>query len=161
MDNQLVFDLFSNTNAAAQILNRDKMCIRDSGNTDHNIAGLSGDALKDAVLMERKLELFGEGHTRYDMVRSAKFSEEAVEVRNEMEAVSYTHLDVYKRQCIFVDHGMLRKNEFKNVLHDYECLGLNVIGVDASAKFFAELAGVTAVSYTHLSVLNIRCMAKR
>ena len=40
-------------------------------------------------------------------------------------------------------HGMLRKNEFKNVLHDYECLGLNVIGVDASAKFFGELAGVT------------------
>ena len=45
--------------------------------------------------------------------------------------------------CIFVDHGMLRKNEFKNVLHDYECLGLNVIGVDASEKFFTELAGVT------------------
>ncbi|MDE6417808.1 MAG: glutamine-hydrolyzing GMP synthase [Duncaniella sp.] len=45
--------------------------------------------------------------------------------------------------CIFVDHGMLRKDEFKNVLHDYECLGLNVIGVDASAKFFSELAGVT------------------
>ena len=42
-----------------------------------------------------------------------------------------------------VDHGMLRKNEFKNVLHDYECLGLNVIGVDASEKFFSELAGVT------------------
>ena len=45
--------------------------------------------------------------------------------------------------CIFVDHGMLRKNEFKNVMHDYECLGLNVIGVDASAKFFAELEGIT------------------
>ena len=45
--------------------------------------------------------------------------------------------------CIFVDHGMLRKDEFKNVLHDYECLGLNVIGVDASKKFFSELAGVT------------------
>lgn len=45
--------------------------------------------------------------------------------------------------CIFVDHGMLRKNEFRNVLHDYECLGLNVIGVDASEKFFTELAGVT------------------
>lgn len=44
--------------------------------------------------------------------------------------------------CIFVDHGMLRKNEFKNVLHDYECLGLNVIGVDASSKFFSELKGV-------------------
>lgn len=45
--------------------------------------------------------------------------------------------------CIFVDHGMLRKNEFKNVLHDYECLGLNVIGVDASAKFFKDLEEVT------------------
>ena len=44
--------------------------------------------------------------------------------------------------CIFVDHGMLRKNEFKNVMKDYECLGLNVIGVDASEKFFTELAGV-------------------
>ena len=39
--------------------------------------------------------------------------------------------------CIFVDHGMLRKNEFRDVMHDYECLGLNVIGVDASEKFFA------------------------
>ena len=45
--------------------------------------------------------------------------------------------------CIFVDHGMLRKNEFRDVMHDYECLGLNVIGVDASDKFFADLAGVT------------------
>lgn len=45
--------------------------------------------------------------------------------------------------CIFVDHGMLRKNEFHDVLRDYECLGLNVIGVDASEKFFSDLAGVT------------------
>lgn len=45
--------------------------------------------------------------------------------------------------CIFVDHGLLRKNEYQNVLHDYEGLGLNVIGVDASEKFFSELAGVT------------------
>ena len=45
--------------------------------------------------------------------------------------------------CIFVDHGMLRKNEFQNVMKDYECLGLNVIGVDASARFFADLEGVT------------------
>ena len=44
--------------------------------------------------------------------------------------------------CIFVDHGMLRKNEFQNVMKDYECLGLNVIGIDASKKFFADLAGV-------------------
>ena len=45
--------------------------------------------------------------------------------------------------CIFVDHGMLRKNEYANVLNDYKCLGLNVIGVDASEKFFSELAGVS------------------
>jgi GMP synthase (glutamine-hydrolysing) len=45
--------------------------------------------------------------------------------------------------CIFVDHGMLRKNEFNDVMRDYQGLGLNVIGVDASEKFFSELAGVT------------------
>ena len=45
--------------------------------------------------------------------------------------------------CIFVDHGLLRKDEFKSVMHDYECLGLNVIGVDASEKFFKDLEGVT------------------
>ena len=45
--------------------------------------------------------------------------------------------------CIFVDHGMLRKNEFKQVMDDYKVLGLNVIGVDASEKFFSDLAGVS------------------
>jgi len=44
--------------------------------------------------------------------------------------------------CIFVDHGLLRKHEFENVLKDYEHLGLNVIGVDAKDKFYRELAGV-------------------
>lgn len=45
--------------------------------------------------------------------------------------------------CIFVDHGMLRKNELKKVMAMYNGLGLNVIGVDASEKFFADLRGVT------------------
>ena len=45
--------------------------------------------------------------------------------------------------CIFVDHGMLRKNEFTQVMEDYKVLGLNVIGVNASEKFFTDLAGVT------------------
>ena len=45
--------------------------------------------------------------------------------------------------CIFVDHGMLRKNEFQQVMDDYKVLGLNVVGVDASEKFFADLTGVT------------------
>lgn len=45
--------------------------------------------------------------------------------------------------CIFVDHGLLRKNEFERVLEDYKHLGLNVIGVDAKAYFYKLLAGVT------------------
>ena len=45
--------------------------------------------------------------------------------------------------CIFVDHGMLRKNEFTKVMEAYEGLGLNVIGVDASDKFMKDLEGVT------------------
>lgn len=45
--------------------------------------------------------------------------------------------------CIFVDHGLLRKNEFENVMHDYEHLGLNVLGINAKDKFFEELAGVS------------------
>ncbi len=45
--------------------------------------------------------------------------------------------------CIFVDHGLLRKDEFKQVLDDYRCLGLNVLGVDASEEFFMALKGVT------------------
>jgi len=45
--------------------------------------------------------------------------------------------------CIFVDHGMLRKNEFTKVMDAYKGLGLNVIGVDASDKFFADLQGVS------------------
>ena len=45
--------------------------------------------------------------------------------------------------CIFVDHGMLRKNEFSQVMSDYKGLGLNVIGIDASKKFFNDLKGVS------------------
>ena len=45
--------------------------------------------------------------------------------------------------CIFVDHGMLRKNEFKKVMDAYQGLGLNVVGVDASAKFFKDLENVS------------------
>ena len=43
--------------------------------------------------------------------------------------------------CIFVNHGLLRKNEFEDVLNDYNGLGLNVIGVDASQEFMSALAG--------------------
>ena len=45
--------------------------------------------------------------------------------------------------CIFVNHGLLRLHEFEDVLAVYEGLGLNVKGVDASERFYADLAGVT------------------
>lgn len=43
--------------------------------------------------------------------------------------------------CIFVNNGLLRKNEFENVLEQYEGMGLNVKGVDASNQFLKELEG--------------------
>lgn len=43
--------------------------------------------------------------------------------------------------CIFVDNGLLRKDEFESVLKSYEGLGLNVKGVDAKDRFYSELAG--------------------
>ena len=45
--------------------------------------------------------------------------------------------------CIFVDNGLLRKNEFEQVLESYQGMGLNVKGVDASEKFYEALSGVT------------------
>jgi len=45
--------------------------------------------------------------------------------------------------CIFVDNGLLRKNEFEEVLHSYQDLGLNVIGVDAKSEFYAALQSLT------------------
>jgi GMP synthase (glutamine-hydrolysing) len=45
--------------------------------------------------------------------------------------------------CIFVDNGLLRKDEFESVLHSYNDMGLNVIGVDARQKFWDDLKGFT------------------
>lgn len=44
--------------------------------------------------------------------------------------------------CIFVDNGLLRKNEYENVLEQYKNFGLNIKGVDAKDRFLNELAGV-------------------
>ncbi len=45
--------------------------------------------------------------------------------------------------CIFVDNGLLRKNEFESVLDSYKHMGLNVKGVDAKDRFLSALAGIT------------------
>lgn len=45
--------------------------------------------------------------------------------------------------CFFVDNGLLRKNEFEDVLHSYKDLGLNIVGVDAREQFYTALSGVS------------------
>jgi GMP synthase (glutamine-hydrolysing) len=45
--------------------------------------------------------------------------------------------------CIFVDNGLLRKNEFNKVLDSYVGLGFNVAGVDASDRFLDQLEGIS------------------
>ena len=45
--------------------------------------------------------------------------------------------------CIFVDHGLLRKHEFEDVLEQYKGMGLNVKGVRAADRFFAACKGIT------------------
>ncbi|HTF04240.1 MAG TPA: glutamine-hydrolyzing GMP synthase [Bacteroidia bacterium] len=45
--------------------------------------------------------------------------------------------------CIFVDNGLLRKDEFGKVLESYKHMGLNVKGVDSSKRFYTALAGIS------------------
>jgi len=45
--------------------------------------------------------------------------------------------------CVFVDNGLLRKNEYEEVLESYKGLGLNVIGVDAKQKFYDVFKGIS------------------
>lgn len=45
--------------------------------------------------------------------------------------------------CIFVDNGLLRKDEYQQVLESYRHMGLNIKGVDASEKFYQALSGLT------------------
>ncbi|MFA6277452.1 MAG: glutamine-hydrolyzing GMP synthase, partial [Pedobacter sp.] len=44
--------------------------------------------------------------------------------------------------CIFVDNGLLRKDEFESVLEQYKHMGLNIKGIDAKDRFLSQLAGV-------------------
>jgi len=63
--------------------------------------------------------------------------------------------------CIFVDHGLLRKNEFEQVLDSYQHMGLHVKGVDAQALFYKALAGLTdpeqkrkAIGHTFIKIFD-------
>jgi GMP synthase (glutamine-hydrolysing) len=59
-------------------------------------------------------------------------------------AATLVHRAIGKRQhCVFVNTGLLRKNEFDEVLASYHDLGLNLVSIDASNRFLAALRGVT------------------
>lgn len=45
--------------------------------------------------------------------------------------------------CIFVDNGLLRKNEYDSVLNSYRHMGLNISGVDAKEQFYSALKGIS------------------
>lgn len=45
--------------------------------------------------------------------------------------------------CFFIDNGLLRKDEYEEVLDSYKGLGLNITGIDARQEFYSELQGVT------------------
>lgn len=57
--------------------------------------------------------------------------------------------------CIFVDNGLLRKNEFEDVLHSYQDLGLNVKGVDAKDRFYVALHGITDPELKRKAIGNV------
>jgi GMP synthase (glutamine-hydrolysing) len=59
-------------------------------------------------------------------------------------AAALVHKAIGNRlHCIFVDNGLLRENEAEEVMASYQELELNVVKIDASQRFLAELAGVT------------------
>ena len=64
-------------------------------------------------------------------------------VDSTVAAILLHHAIGTQLNCIFVNNGLLRKGEFSQVLQQYEGMGLNVKGVDASALFLAALKGVT------------------
>ncbi len=45
--------------------------------------------------------------------------------------------------CFFIDNGLLRKNEFEEVLESYKGMGLNIVGIDAKQRFWDELKGIS------------------
>lgn len=59
-------------------------------------------------------------------------------------AATLVHKAIGKNlHCIFVDNGLLRKNEFEQVLESYKGMGLNIKGVDAREKFYSALRGLS------------------
>src|SRR5687768_10859792 len=71
-----------------------------------------------------------------------------------------------KLHCFFIDNGLLRKNEFQNVLDRYEGMGLNVHGIDSKEKFYKALDGISdpelkrkAIGRTFIEVFELEALS--
>ncbi len=102
-----------------------------------DIAGCKGDWTPAAFVEEttRELkELIGEEHVLMGLSGG---------VDSTVAATLLHHAIGKQLICFFIDNGLLRKNEFQEVMDSYQGLGLNVVGVDAKAAFYAALNGLT------------------
>nr|WP_293299570.1 glutamine-hydrolyzing GMP synthase [Allomuricauda sp.] len=100
-----------------------------------NIAGLKQDWTPDAFVETTVAELKKEiGDEKVILGLSGGVDSSVAAMLLHKAIGSHLH-------CIFVNNGLLRKNEFESVLDQYEHMGLNVKGVDASARFLEALKG--------------------
>jgi GMP synthase (glutamine-hydrolysing) len=102
-----------------------------------DIAGFTGDWTPDAFVEETVAELKETlGDDRVILGLSGGVDSSVAALLLNQAIGSNLH-------CIFVNNGLLRKNEFEEVLEQYKGFGLNVKGVDASNRFLDALAGIS------------------
>ncbi|MEL0272205.1 MAG: glutamine-hydrolyzing GMP synthase, partial [Flavobacteriaceae bacterium] len=102
-----------------------------------DIAGFTGDWTPDAFVEETVAELKETlGDDRVILGLSGGVDSSVAALLLHQAIGSNLH-------CIFVNNGLLRKNEFEEVLEQYKGFGLNVKGVDASDRFLDALAGIS------------------
>lgn len=103
----------------------------------YDLSGCSGDWTPDSFVEETKRKLQNElGQDKVILGLSGG-------VDSSVAAVLLHKAIGENLHCIFVDNGLLRKNEFQLVLESYKDMGLNVKGVDASEKFYEALRNET------------------
>jgi GMP synthase (glutamine-hydrolysing) len=102
-----------------------------------NICGCSGDWTPDSFVDETCRQLKAQvGEDKVILGLSGGVDSSVAAVLLHKAIGSNLH-------CIFVDNGLLRKNEYDSVLESYQGMGLNVTGVNASELFYAELDGIS------------------
>jgi GMP synthase (glutamine-hydrolysing) len=103
----------------------------------HEIAGCSGDWTAAHFIEEKVAELrktIGKEHVLMGLSGGV----------DSTVAAELLHKAIGNQLiCFFVDNGLLRKNEYQEVLDSYQQMGLNVVGIDAKQRFYDELAGAT------------------